>query len=206
MKTLLILMLAVICIMLKKMYFFQTNNMLMYEMLISAIPSLVLSLQPNTDRVKGRFIPYVLSRAIPGALTMTIGIMAVYIIHSSSLAETFGFIQHTETPNYNALMMIALTACGLVMLYRICQPFNIVRAVLWLVAVTMCAIVLAVPALGNFVFNGWDALSFTVPQILLMIIIVQASYPISGFLIKAFDMLNPAEPTQEDLARRAALK
>ena len=201
MKTLLILLLAVICIALKKMYFFQTNNMLMYEMLISAVPSLVLSLQPNTDRVKGKFIPYVLSRAIPGALTMTVGIMAVYIIHSSTLAETFGFVQGQETPVYNALMMVALTACGLVMLYRICQPFNIVRAVLWIVAVCMCAIVLAVPTLGNFVFNGWSELSFTVPQVLLMIIIVQASYPISGFLIKAFDMMNPAETVKNDLVK-----
>ena len=198
MKTLLILMLAVICIAMKKMYFFQTNNMLMYEMLVSAIPSLFLSLQPNTDRVKGKFIPYVLSRAIPGALTMTIGIMAVYAIHSSSLAETFGFVRSTETDIYNAMMMIALTACGLVMLYRICQPLNILRTVLWIVAVFMCAVVLAVPAFGEFVFNGWSNLDFTVPQILLMIIIVQASYPISAFLIKAFDMLNPADPIQDD--------
>ena len=206
MKTLLILMLAVICIALKKMYFFQTNNMLMYEMLVSAIPSLVLSLQPNTDRVKGKFIPYVLSRAIPGALTMTIGIMSVYLIHSSSLAELFGFVQSVDTPVYNALMMIALTACGLVMLYRICQPFNVVRAVLWIIAVCMCAVVLAVPTLGEFVFNGWADIDFTLPQILLMIIIVQASYPISGFLIKAFDMINPVDLPKEEPIKRTSLK
>ena len=206
MKTLLILMLAVICISLKKMYFFQTNNMLMYEMLISAIPSLVLSLQPNTDRVKGKFIPYVLSRAIPGALTMTVGIMVVYLIHSSSLAETFGFVRSVDTPAYNALMMIALTACGLVMLYRICQPFNVVRAVLWVIAVALCAIVLAAPALGEFVFNGWADIDFTVPQILLMIIIVQASFPISGFLIKSFDMMNPVELPKEEIKTRTSLK
>ena len=206
MKTLLILMLAVICISLKKMYFFQTNNMLMYEMLISAIPSLVLSLQPNTDRVKGKFIPYVLSRAIPGALTMTVGIMVVYLIHSSSLAETFGFVRSVDTPAYNALMMIALTACGLVMLYRICQPFNVVRAVLWVIAVALCAIVLAAPALGEFVFNGWADIDFTVPQILLMIIIVQASFPISGFLIKSFDMMNPVDLPKEEIKTRTSLK
>ena len=206
MKTLLILMLAVICIALKKMYFFQTNNMLMYEMLVSAIPSLVLSLQPNTDRVKGKFIPYVLSRAIPGALTMTVGIMAVYLIHSSSLAELFGFVQSVDTPVYNALMMISLTACGLVMLYRICQPFNVVRAVLWIIAVFMCAVVLAVPVLGEFVFNGWADIAFTLPQILLMIIIVQASYPISGFLIKAFDMMNPVDLPKAEPIKRTSLK
>ena len=193
MKTLLILMLALICIGLKEMYFFQTNNMLMYEMLISAIPSLVLSLQPNTDRVKGKFIPYVLSRAIPGALTMTIGIMAVYGIHSSTWAESFGFVKSAETPVFNAMMMITLTACGLVMLYRICQPFNALRGILWVVAVFMCATVLAVPDFGEFVFNGWANIDFTLPQILLMVIIVQASFPISSVLIKACDSWNPVE-------------
>ncbi len=193
MKTLLILMLALICIGLKEMYFFQTNNMLMYEMLISAIPSLVLSLQPNTDRVKGKFIPYVLSRAIPGALTMTIGIMAVYGIHSSIWAENFDFVKSAETPVFNAMMMITLTACGLVMLYRICQPFNALRGILWVVAVFMCSMVLAVPDFGEFVFNGWSNIDFTLPQILLMVIIVQASFPISNFLIKACDAWNPVE-------------
>ena len=162
-------------------------------MLISAIPSLVLSLQPNTDRVKGKFIPYVLSRAIPGALTMTIGIMAVYGIHSSIWAESFGFIKASETPVFNAIMMITLTACGLVMLYRICQPFNPLRGILWVVAVFMCAVVLAVPDFGEFVFNGWSNIDFTLPQILLMVIIVQASFPISNFLIKACDAWNPVE-------------
>ena len=208
MKTLLILILAVVCILLPSKYFFKTNNMLMYEMLVSAIPSLVLSLQPNTDRVKGKFIPYVLSRAIPGALTMSIGIMAVYMCHRLPIAETFGLIDAAgvETLEYKALMMIALTFCGLVMLYRICQPFNIVRAVLWVLSAALCVLVLVVPIFGGFVFDDWTSVSFTIPQILLMIIIVQASFPISGFLIKAFDMLNPAETPQEELAKRAANK
>ena len=80
MKTLLTLTLAIVCISLGSAYFFTTNNMMMFEMLISAIPSFVLSLQPNTDRVKGKFIPYVLSRAIPGGLTLAIGILSLYVV------------------------------------------------------------------------------------------------------------------------------
>ncbi len=195
MKTLLILTLAVVCISLSSQYFFTTSNMLMYEFFISAIPSLVLSLQPNTERVKGKFIPYVLSRAIPGAFTMALGILTLYVMHNTSLSETFGFIDAAgaETLEYHALMMIALTFCGLVMLYRICQPFNVVRAVLFVVAAALCCIVVSIPVLGNFVFENWEAVSFTLPQILLIIIIVQACFPISGFLIKAFDMMNPAD-------------
>lgn len=208
MKTLLILILAVICIALPSEYFFTTSNMLMYEMLVSALPSTVLSLQPNTDRVKGKFIPYVLSRAIPGALTMSIGVMAVYLLHRTGFANTFGLVtaEGVETLEYHALMMIALTFSGLVMLYRICQPFNPLRAALWMLATALCVVVVGVPALGNFVFENWQAVNFTVSQILLLIIIIQASFPISGFLIRAFDMINPAETPQEVMAKRSPIK
>ena len=202
MKTLLILTLALTCIVSQCEYFFTTNNMLMYEFLISAIPSTVLSLQPNTNRVQGKFIPYVLSRAIPGALTMAIGILSLRFLQTSSL--TFKDVSVSQllglkdaagvaTAEYKALLMIALTYCGLVMLYRVCQPFNLLRAILFMSATALCSIVLAVPALGGFVFDNWSAVEFTLPQMLIVIILVQASFPISGFLIKAFDMMNPAE-------------
>ncbi len=203
MKTLLILTLAVVCIAMKSKYFFTTNNMLMFEFFVSAFPSAVLSLQPNTNRVKGKFIPYVLSRAIPGALTMAIGILTLYIAHNTGLADEFGLKDAAggETPAYHALMMIALTFTGLVMLYRICQPFNVVRAVTFTLAVAACMLFVTVPALGGIVFNveyggvqvSLGDLDFTLSQILLIIIIVQASFPISGWLIKFFDMINPAD-------------
>ncbi len=191
MKTLLTLTLAVVCIALGTEYFFTTKNMIMYEMFISALPSFVLSLQPNTNRVKGKFIPYVLSRAIPGALTMSLGIMTLYLVKQLPIGSSFGFTGGGN--EYEALMMLALTFCGLVMLYRICQPFNIVRAILFIVAALLCVTVVCVPLLGELVFTGWAAIKFTLPQILLLIIIVQLSFPISGFLIKFFDLINPAD-------------
>ena len=203
MKTLLILILAVVCIALKSKYFFTTNNMLMFEFFVSAFPSAVLSLQPNTNRVKGKFIPYVLSRAIPGALTMALGIMTMYVVHKTGLAQSFGLIDAAggDTPAYQALLMIALTFSGLVMLYRICQPFNVVRAITFIIAVTACVLFITVPALGEMVFSvkyndvliKLGDIEFTLNQILLLIIIVQASFPISGILIRFFDIINPAD-------------
>jgi cation-transporting ATPase E len=195
MKTLLILILAVICIALKSKYFFTTNNMLMFEFFVSAFPSAVLSLQPNTNRVRGKFIPYVLSRAIPGALTMALGIMTLYVVHKTGLADNFGLIgaNGEDTLNYQALMMITLTFCGLVMLYRICQPFNVTRAITFIIAVSCCILFIVVPVLGDLVFENLGDIEFTLDQMLLVIIIVQASFPVSGFLIRFFDMINPAD-------------
>ena len=203
MKTLLILILAVVCISLKSKYFFTTNNMLMFEFFVSAIPSAVLSLQPNSNRVKGKFIPYVLSRSIPGALTMALSIMSLYVLHKTGLAGSFGLVDANgmDTPHYQALMMIALTFSGLVMLYRICQPFNVTRAVTFLIAVGCCIVFLIVPALGEMIFEvtynnavvHLGNLNFSLDQYLLLVIIIQASFPISGFLIRFFDMINPAD-------------
>ncbi len=194
MKTLLTLILATTCIFLQSEYFFKTSNMMMFELFVSAIPSFILSQQPNTNRVRGKFIPFVLSRSIPGALTMAIGILTLYVVNQTPFATSFGLVADgIITPQYNALMMIALTFTGLVMLYRICQPFNVVRAVLFMISLSLCIIVISVPMLGNIVFEGWEAIGFTLPQILLIIIIIQASFPISGFLIKAFDLMNPVD-------------
>ena len=194
MKTLLIFTLAIVCISLGSEYFFKTNNMMMFELFVSAIPSFVLSLQPNTNRVKGKFIPYVLSRSIPGALTMALGILTLYVIHESSLATVFGLRDSLgETREYHALMMLSLTFTGLVMLYRICQPFNVVRVCLFALAVGLCTIVITVPYLGNIVFERWDLINVSLPQFLLIVIIVQAAFPLSSTLIKFFDMINTAD-------------
>ena len=201
MKTLLTALLALSCILVKTQYFFKPSNMMLYEMFVSAVPSLALSLQPNTERVKGKFIPYVVSRALPGALTMGLCIFSVFVISQiPDLATHFGFInpESEETIKiakltYDAIMMLVLTCTGLVMLFRICQPFNVWRTVLYVASLGLCILAVSVPFFAEFIFEGWSKVIFNLPQYLLLIIIIQAALPISGGLIKFFDMFNPAD-------------
>ena len=195
MKTLLTLILAVICIFTGSKYFFTTNNMILYEVLISAVPSFVLSLQPNNSRVKGKFIPFVISRALPGAITMALGIVTLDIINHSSLAYIFDFAKATgETISlYEPMLILSLTFTGLVMLLRICQPLNLIRTVLFAFCSAACVAVLTIPMLGELIYEGWSEIDFSITQILLIVVLVQASLPVSAGLIKFFDMFNPAE-------------
>ena len=202
MKTLLTALLALTCILVHTGYFFKPSHMMLYEMFVSAVPSLALSLQPNTERVKGKFIPFVISRALPGALTMGLCIFSVYVISQiKDLALHFGFTASVDTEEaiaaasltYNAIMMLVLTCTGLVMLFRICQPFNVWRAVLYGASLGLCILAVAIPFFGEFIFTGWSAVQFNISQSLLLIILVQAALPISGGLIKFFDMFNPAD-------------
>ena len=195
MKTLLTLILAVICIFTGSKYFFTTNNMILYEVLISAVPSFVLSLQPNNSRVKGKFIPFVISRALPGAITMALGIVTLDIINQSSLAYIFDFAKASgETISlYEPMLILSLTFTGLVMLLRICQPLNLIRTVLFAFCAAACVAVLTIPMLGELIYEGWSEIDFSITQILLIVVLVQASLPVSAGLIKFFDMFNPAE-------------
>ena len=79
------------------------------------------------------------------------------------------------------------------MLYRICQPFNVVRTVLFVIAATLCVTFISIPEMGQVVFDGWQNVNIQLTQALLIVIIIQASFPVSGFLIRFFDMLNPVD-------------
>ncbi len=186
MKTLFITILACICIFIGQTYFFKTNNMLLFEMFVAALPSAVVTIfQPNTARVKGRFIPYVLSRSFPGAFTLILCIMAVYIA-SLNLPEVYGFSGDT----LGAMYLLALTFGGLVMLFRILQPFNLLRFAVYAVSVGICIIVLSFPVLGNLVYTGWGDITFTFPQLLYIACVLLAAFPVSGALVRGCDLLN----------------
>ncbi len=186
-KTLFITMLALICICMGQQYFFTTNNMLLFEMFVAALPSFVVSLQPNTERVHGKFIPYVLSRSVPGAITLILCVMSVYLAGRTVPAH-YGF---AEAQNAHAMYMLALTFGGLVILFRILAPFNALRLVLYGVSIAICIMCVSIPALGDIIFDGWHEVVLTFPQVLFIVCVILAAFPISGVLVKLCDMLNP---------------
>ena len=189
MKTLFITILAIFCFAVNSSYFFKTNNMLLFEMLIAALPSAVITLQPNNERVKGKFIPFVLSRSIPGAITLFLSIVTVYLA-KEFLPAAEGF----ET-NYNPLLVLTLTLTGLVMLFRVMQPFNLLRALAYTFSAAVCIVVFCVPVLGNLGCDDWSAVHFSFAQILYIICIVLAAFPVSDLLIRLCDLMNPSEKT-----------
>ncbi|MDE6274759.1 MAG: HAD-IC family P-type ATPase, partial [Clostridiales bacterium] len=187
MKTLFTTFLAIICCALRTTYFFKTNNMLLFEMFVAAVPSMVISLQPNTSRVKGKFILYVLSRSIPGALTLIMCVMTIYL-GQAFLPEELGF-----QTNFRPLLLLALTFGGLVMLFRIMQPFNLLRGFVYAGSAAICIVVLCIPILGNIVCDNWDAVEFSFTQVLYIVCILLAAFPVSSFLIKVCDLMNSDE-------------
>ncbi len=198
MKTLFTVLLAAFCFILDSQYFFTTNNMLLFETLVTALPSVVLALQPNGERVRGKFIPYVLSRSIPGAATLILCVLAVYV-GVTVASEEFGTLQIAmevkgEVQQFiNPLFVLAVSFGGLVMLFRILKPFNLLRAAIYAVSVGVSILVLAVPFLGELVYTGWATVHLSLTQILFLVCIILAAFPVSNLLVRLCDLMNPSE-------------
>ena len=81
MKTFFTAIFAVISIILAQVYPFKTNNMMLMEIFVIGVSSFFLSLQPNKARVKEKYLPYVISRALPCAIVLVLAVESTHIVN-----------------------------------------------------------------------------------------------------------------------------
>ena len=87
------------------------------------IPSLILALEPNKDRIKGIFLFNILKNALPAGLTIVLS-----IIMSVISMQILNF-----TPEqYSTVSVCILTAVSMMLLFKISLPFNPLRVVLFI--------------------------------------------------------------------------
>lgn len=192
MKTLFTAIMALICIIFATQmggYPFVPSNMLLLEVCIIGIPSFFLSLQPNNERVQGKFISHVMSRSIPGAVIMIMCVMAMHLVCNYAGGD---FAQY-ET----AMCTIALTFAGLVMLFRVCQPLNPFRLILFTIMAAMCVIAFTIGPIGNLdlpeaLCAGWRSLDWDYSKILIIVVAIEAAFPLSQWLINIMQILLPS--------------
>lgn len=136
MKTLFTFIFALISIATVSQYPFTTGMMLMLEFLIIGLPSVALSVQPNHERIKGKFISYVLYHAVPGAIVLVFNAIAIKLLRNISTINVDDY--------YETLLAVSLTLGGLVFLTVLCHPYDRFRRIL---AAIVSVIVLTVTAL-----------------------------------------------------------
>ena len=189
MKTLFTTVFAVLSIIAMRQYPFVTSNMMVLEFFVIGFPSFFLSLQPNTNRVKGKFLSYTLSRAIPGALVL------ILAVQSTSIFSNY----HPEyfEEYYTEISVYLISYSGLIMLYRVCQPFNFPRALLFIAMLavsTLCLTLLPDVFIDqHYSEPGYVHVGFV--QIMYILLIIMFCVPISGVLLRISDkLLRGGEP------------
>lgn len=102
-------------------------------------PSFVLALEPNKNRVQGKFMTNVLRDAFPGGLTDLIIVLGL-----EAFAFAFGF----STGALSTLAALCVAMVGLLVLWQVCKPFDAKRRALW--GAVCAALVFCIAFLGDF--------------------------------------------------------
>ncbi len=183
MKTLFTTVFALISIIMMQQYPFVTSNMMVLEFFVIGIPTFFLSLQPNKNRVRGKFLSFVLSRAIPGAIVLIVAVQStnIFAIFHPELFDDY----------YMEISVYLISFAGLIMLYRVCQPFNVMRGFLFigmLAVSVLCLTLLPNLFIDEFFFaENYCHLGFV--QYLYIAAVILLCIPLSSVLLRISDKL-----------------
>jgi len=177
-KNIFTLLLIMIAIARRGVYPIQPSQLILIDYLVIGIPALILALEANNKRVEGNFLLNVIKKALPGALVVMINSLIVF-----GLATVLGMNQlQTST-----IIVISATFTSLLVLLRLSLPFNRVRGTVFvLMIIAFVASIIFLPSFFNYApfFNQefYPVDPLTIPQILLLLSISQAAFPMMYIL------------------------
>lgn len=121
-KTIFTCILVVICIFMESEYFYMPIHLSLITSCTISIPSFVLALEPNKNRIKGKFMLKVVGKSLPAALTVVFNVVMIVLFRQQFLLD------HDLT---STLIVIMTGTTGFIYLFRLCRPFNPFRGILF---------------------------------------------------------------------------
>src|SRR5690554_5802988 len=122
-KTLFSLLLAITAIIAKGSYPITPNQLMPINVLVLGLPTFLLAMESNNNKVEGNFLVNVIKGALPGAI--------VILINSLVIMGLKDLLFMTDEVN-TTLIVLSATATMFILLLKVCLPFNKFRTVLFL--------------------------------------------------------------------------
>lgn len=104
-------------------YPLEPSQVSLITMYTIGIPAFFLALQPNKDIIRGHFLTNMVLKALPAGLTDVIAVGALVV---------FGQTFDVPASDISTAATMLLAIVGFMILYRICQPMNLFRRVIWI--------------------------------------------------------------------------
>ena len=102
-------------------------------------PSFFLAMEPNYERVSGRFLTGVLRRALPGGCTNIFVVL---------MAQAFMQVFELPFESVRTVCTAILCVVGLLVLFQVCKPMNRFRKIIW--AGSTAAVIVCFTVLNEF--------------------------------------------------------
>ena len=139
-KTIFTILLTLFCMVMGVQYLYEPSQLVLIELSIIGAPAVFISLLPNNEKVQGKFISNVLKTAFPGALTVLMFNIILYIV-GLKVPEFQWFIDGNMTPLFKTMSLLITTVIVLTVLYKMCKPFNFVKRIIFTIVLVLIIIV-----------------------------------------------------------------
>lgn len=103
-------------------YPLEPSQVSLVSMFTIGIPAFLLAMEPNKNRITGRFLPNVLIKAIPAGVTDFVAVSAMVFF-----CDTF----HIAQDSVSTACALLLVVVGMLILHRISAPANAFRRAVW---------------------------------------------------------------------------
>jgi cation-transporting ATPase E len=103
-------------------YPLEPQHLSVISALTIGVPSFFLAMEPNYERVQGRFLTGVLRRAFPGGLTNIFAVLA---------AQAFMAAFNLPLEQISTVCTAILAVVGMLVLFQVCKPFDKFRKLIW---------------------------------------------------------------------------
>ncbi len=136
-KNILSLGLALACLLAGFSYPFIPLHLTLISALTIGVPSFFLAMEPNYERVSGRFLSTVLGKALPGGLANLLMVLLAQLIMS---------LMGLPATKISTACAAIMATVGMFVLRQTCKPFDLFRHILWwtmAIALIFCFTVLA---------------------------------------------------------------
>lgn len=175
MKTIFAISIAIFVLCMNKTYPFSPIQFILLEMFVIGLPSFFLALQPNINRIKGKFLSNLLKNALPAGICLFSVTIAMYI---------YQIFTGIRTEVLVTMASLAIIVVGFIALFRMCRPFNWFKSMMYIICLSICiTCIVCIPELFRYV-----SISYT--DTLFLLVVCQASYPLYVILNKIFDLSN----------------
>lgn len=186
-KTIYSVLLAIMFLFMGAAYPFVPVQLSLISTVTIGIPSFLLALEPNRERITGKFMQNVIVRALPTSLTVALNIFIISILHRQ------GIIPNEQ---YSSLCVIATGICGIILLFTLAKSRKSEESVL---PVSIFRLGLAIVLTGLFIvgltyLDWWFNIAPIVPmlsRILRIAILSVTNFIVFTFALrKLFDFIN----------------
>lgn len=130
MKTIYNTLIAILFLIVRDTLPFSPSNLTIMGMVTIGIPSAILALEPNKERVQGHFLPKVLANAAPGGITGLLAAAAVIVCSRY-------FLTNLIDEQVSTIFIMIITFVGFMLLFKVSMPFTVIHAITYVLMIAL---------------------------------------------------------------------